>query len=178
MNPPRKSLGIHDLLLPLATRETHSAINHKNKASLRITIADYTTGRGFAFPIALYSDQRITDLFLCSSPCLRVSVVRFGFAFPDSGDDVRCRRFRRFRRSARSVPPSTPPTPLPMYPRPSQIGVSLRGSIPFHPTLACTSATRASIGVDFSAFHPTPDQCHPCQSVVRFLGLGWLIAEC
>jgi hypothetical protein len=42
-NPPRKSLGIHDLLLPLATSEMHSAINHKNKASLRITIADYTT---------------------------------------------------------------------------------------------------------------------------------------
>ena len=40
-NPPRNSLGIHDLLWPLATRETHSAINHKNKASLRITIADY-----------------------------------------------------------------------------------------------------------------------------------------
>jgi hypothetical protein len=30
--------------LPLATSETHSAINHKNKASLRITIADYTSG--------------------------------------------------------------------------------------------------------------------------------------
>ena len=39
MNPPRKSRGIHDLLLPLATREMHSAINHMNKASLRITIA-------------------------------------------------------------------------------------------------------------------------------------------
>src|SRR4051794_15303203 len=39
-NPPRKSRGIQDLLLPLATRETHSAINHKNKASLRITIAE------------------------------------------------------------------------------------------------------------------------------------------
>jgi hypothetical protein len=37
MNPPRKSRGIHDLLLPLATREMHSAINHKNRASFRIT---------------------------------------------------------------------------------------------------------------------------------------------
>jgi hypothetical protein len=38
-NPPRKSLGIHDLLLPLATSEMHSVTNHRNKASLRITIA-------------------------------------------------------------------------------------------------------------------------------------------
>jgi hypothetical protein len=38
-NPPRKSRGIQDLLLPLATSEMQSAINHRNKASLRITIA-------------------------------------------------------------------------------------------------------------------------------------------
>jgi hypothetical protein len=44
-NPPRKSRGIHDLLLPLATREMHSAINHMNKASFRITEVDYTTGK-------------------------------------------------------------------------------------------------------------------------------------
>jgi hypothetical protein len=37
MNPPRKSRGIQDLLLPVATREMHSAINHMNKASFRIT---------------------------------------------------------------------------------------------------------------------------------------------
>lgn len=39
MNPPRKSRGIQDLLLPLATSETHSATNHMSKASFRITIA-------------------------------------------------------------------------------------------------------------------------------------------
>jgi len=38
-NPARKSRGIHDLLLPLATREMHSATNHRNRASFRITIA-------------------------------------------------------------------------------------------------------------------------------------------
>jgi hypothetical protein len=37
INPPRKSRGIHDLLLPLATREMHSATNHRNRASFRIT---------------------------------------------------------------------------------------------------------------------------------------------
>src|SRR5689334_17182708 len=36
-NPARKSRGIHDLLLPVATREMHSAINHTSKASFRIT---------------------------------------------------------------------------------------------------------------------------------------------
>jgi len=39
MNPPRKSRGIHDLLLPVATTEMHSATNHRNKASFRITNA-------------------------------------------------------------------------------------------------------------------------------------------
>jgi len=39
MNPPRKSRGIHDLLLPVATREMHSAMNHTSKASFRITNA-------------------------------------------------------------------------------------------------------------------------------------------
>ena len=45
MNPPRKSRGIQDLLLPVATKEMHRAINHMSKASLRITRADYTTGK-------------------------------------------------------------------------------------------------------------------------------------
>lgn len=31
--------------MPLATREIHSAINHRNNASFRITAVDYTTGR-------------------------------------------------------------------------------------------------------------------------------------
>jgi hypothetical protein len=46
-NPPRKSRGIQDLLLPLATSEIHSATNHKSKASLRITTRDYTTDKHF-----------------------------------------------------------------------------------------------------------------------------------
>jgi hypothetical protein len=40
--PPTKSRAIHVLPLPLATSERRSAINHMNKASLRITSADYT----------------------------------------------------------------------------------------------------------------------------------------
>jgi hypothetical protein len=45
MNPPRKSRGIQYLFLPVATNEMHSAINHMNNASFRITRADYTTGK-------------------------------------------------------------------------------------------------------------------------------------
>jgi hypothetical protein len=41
--PPTKSRAIHVLPLPLATSERNSAINHINKASFRITNADYTT---------------------------------------------------------------------------------------------------------------------------------------
>jgi hypothetical protein len=52
MNPPRKSRGIQDLLLPLATSEMHSATNHRNNASFRITNA------------GLYSRQtRYNDFF-------------------------------------------------------------------------------------------------------------------
>ena len=50
-NPPRKSRGIQDLLLPLATSEMHSAINHMSKASLRIISADYTTGNPTAISV-------------------------------------------------------------------------------------------------------------------------------
>jgi hypothetical protein len=45
MNPPRKSRGIHDLLLPMATIEMHSATNHMNKAGFRSLMRGYTTGK-------------------------------------------------------------------------------------------------------------------------------------
>jgi hypothetical protein len=68
MNPPRKSRGIHDLLLPLATTEMHSATNHKNKASFRITIADY---------IAANTPQRYVS---ASQQCLfRIKQQIFGW---------------------------------------------------------------------------------------------------
>jgi hypothetical protein len=41
--PPMKSRAIQVLPLPLATSERSKAPNHMNKASLRITDADYTT---------------------------------------------------------------------------------------------------------------------------------------
>ena len=56
---------------------------------------------------------------------------------PDSGD----------RRALRATPP--PSLGIPLYPRVSQFGVSLRGAGPFHPCLAYTSATKARIGADF-----------------------------
>jgi hypothetical protein len=43
--PPMKSRAIHVRPLPLATSERSKATNHMNKASLRITDADYTTSR-------------------------------------------------------------------------------------------------------------------------------------
>jgi len=61
MNPPRKSRGIHDLLLPLATKEMHSAINHRNRASFRITEVDYTTGEHATVISFIVSTEALPD---------------------------------------------------------------------------------------------------------------------
>jgi hypothetical protein len=120
-NPPRNSLGIHDLLLPLATRETHSAINHKNKASLRITIADYTAGRVCFSDRAIFrsADHRSFPLLFSASPRLGgevwVCLSRFPAMTCDVGDSGDLPGVARH------------PSPL-LYP--SQIGAELSVVIP------------------------------------------------
>src|SRR5579871_623184 len=67
MNPPRKSRGIHDLLLRMATTE-HSATNHMSKAGLRSLMRDYTTGK--------YATVISFSVSTMSLPCCRSFMQR------------------------------------------------------------------------------------------------------
>jgi hypothetical protein len=85
-------------------------------------------------------------------------------------------RMKDLNREAIPLPrlarPLPPPGGIPPHPSPSQFGVSSRGTVAIHPTLACTSATKAPIGADLTKLRGVKfaaSNCHRSLCVLRVL---------